>query len=151
MQASESRLDALLAASAAVRPVDVDAETRAQIEALGYVVPKGQALKNGADPKDVHRLADVAYRALALLLAREYDAAERLAQAGLAKLPDSSQLHDILARTYLETQRPEQALPHALEAARLNPHWGDFQAQAAYVHLLLGDLPNAVAAFQRAS
>jgi arylsulfatase A-like enzyme/tetratricopeptide (TPR) repeat protein len=151
VRADEARIDAVLAAAAAVRPVDVDAETRAQIEALGYVVPKGQALKNGADPKDVHRLADVAYRALALLLAKKYDAAERLAQAGLAKLPESSQLHDILARTYLETQRPEQALPHALEAARLNPHWGDFQAQAAYVHLLLGDLPNAVAAFQRAS
>jgi tetratricopeptide (TPR) repeat protein len=151
VKAGEAHIDAVLAAAAEVRPVDVDAETRAQIEALGYVVPKGQALKNGADPKDVHRLADVAYRALALLLAKKYEAAERLAQAGLAKLPDSSQLHDILARTYLETQRPQQALPHALEAARLNPHWGDFQAQAAYTHLLLGDLPNAVAAFQRAS
>jgi arylsulfatase A-like enzyme/Flp pilus assembly protein TadD len=151
VKAGESHIDALLAGAADVNPMAVDAETRAQIEALGYVVPKGEVVKNGADPKDVHRLADVAYRALSLLLAQKYDAAEKLALAGLTKLPGSSQLHDILARTYLETQRPEKALPHALEAARLNPHWGDFQAQTAYTYLLLGDLPNAVAAFQRAS
>jgi tetratricopeptide (TPR) repeat protein len=65
-------------------------------------------------------------------------------------MPGSSQLHDILARVYLETRRPALALPHAVEAARLNPQYADFQAQMAYVHLLLGDLPNAVACFEQA-
>ncbi len=151
VQRDEARIERLLAAAPELSPVDVDDETRAQIEALGYVVPKGEVVRNGADPKDVHRLADVAYRALALLMANRYEHAERLAKVGLEKLPESSQLHDILARVYVETQRPALALPHAREAARLNPHWGDFQAQVAYVHLLLGDLPAAVAAFEKAS
>ncbi|MEN8160561.1 MAG: sulfatase-like hydrolase/transferase [Myxococcota bacterium] len=147
VQRDEGRIQALLDAAPELRPVSVDDETRAQIEALGYVVPKGEVVRNGADPKDVHRLADLAYRALALLMAERHEEAERLAKAGLVRLPESSQLHDILARVYIQKQQPEAALPHALEAARLNPHWGDFQAQVAYVHLLLGDLPAAVAAF----
>jgi arylsulfatase A-like enzyme/Tfp pilus assembly protein PilF len=151
VKASEARIDAQLAAAADLRRVEVDAETRAQIEALGYVVPKGSVASNGADPKDVHKLADLWYQALALLFARRYEEAERFALASLDKLPHSSQLHEVLARIYVETRRPRQALPHALEAARLNPEWGDFQAHVAYIHLLLGDLPNAVAAFERAS
>jgi arylsulfatase A-like enzyme/Flp pilus assembly protein TadD len=150
VERDEARIDRLLAAAPELRPVEVDDETRAQIEALGYVVPKGEVVRNGADPKDVHRLADVAYRALALLMAKRHEEAERLAKAGLEKLPESSQLHDILARVYIATQRPSLALPHALEASRLNPHWGDFEAQVAYVHLLLGDLPAAVASFAKA-
>jgi len=148
---SEARIDGLLAAAADLRTIEVDAETRAQIEALGYVVPKGAVVGNGADPKDVHRLADLAYRALGFVLAKKYGEAERLAQDGLAQLPESTQLHDILARVYLDTGRLRQALPHALEAARLNPHWGDFQVQVAYVQLLLGDIQSAVDASRRAS
>jgi len=151
VERDEARIDRLLEGAAEPSPVEIDDATRAQIEALGYVVPKGEVVRNGADPKDVHRLADIAYQALALLMAKRYEEGEQLAKAGLSKLPGSSQLHDILARIYLETRKPEQALPHALEAARLNPHWGDFQAQVAYVHLLLGNLPQAVAAFQKAS
>jgi arylsulfatase A-like enzyme/Flp pilus assembly protein TadD len=150
-RSDEARLEGLLAGSAAASTVAVDDETRARIEALGYVVPKGGVVKNGADPKDVHRLAEIAYRSLALLLAGRFDEAEQLAVDGLKKLPDSSQLHDVLARVYIERRRPEQALPHAAEAARLNPQWGDFQAQLAYVYLLLGDLPHAVEAFQRSA
>jgi arylsulfatase A-like enzyme/Flp pilus assembly protein TadD len=150
VETSEARIDALLAAGAELRPVAVDADTRAQIEALGYVVPKGSVVGNGADPKDVHRLADLWYQALTLLFAKRYEEAERSALASLEKLPESSQLHEVLARIYVETRRPQQALPHALEAARLNPEWGDFQAHVAYIHLLLGDLPKAVAAFERA-
>jgi arylsulfatase A-like enzyme/tetratricopeptide (TPR) repeat protein len=151
VQASELRIEALLASAAELRPVAVDAETRAQIEALGYVVPKGEVARNGADPKDVHRLADLAYRALGLVLAKSYEEAEQLAQAGLEKMPESTQLHDVLARVYLDTGRPRQALPHALEVVRLNPHWGDSQSQVAYLLLVLGDLPNAVAAFAKAA
>jgi arylsulfatase A-like enzyme/Tfp pilus assembly protein PilF len=150
VQAGEQRIDALLAGSAEVNPLAVDAETRAQIEALGYVVPTGKAVKTGADPKDVHHLAGVAFDALALMFAKRYEEAEKLALKGLEVMPGSSQLHDILARVYLETRRPALALPHAVEAARLNPQYADFQAQMAYVHLLLGDLPNAVACFEQA-
>ena len=148
--AGEARIDRLLAGAAELRPVEVDADTRAQIEALGYVVPKGEAVKNGADPKDVHRLGDVAYWALTLFFEQRYEECERLALRGLEKLPGSSQLHDILARLFIETRKLEPALVHAKEAARLRPHWGDFQAQVAYVHLLRGELPEAVAAFERA-
>jgi arylsulfatase A-like enzyme/tetratricopeptide (TPR) repeat protein len=148
---AEEQLSALLARGSELRPVDVDAETRAQIEALGYVVPKGAVVANGADPKDVHRLADLWYDSLALLFTKKYEQAERAAQGGLVKLPQSSQLQDVLARVYLETGRPGQALPHALEAARLNPEWADYQAQVAYTYLVLRDLPHALPAFERAS
>ena len=151
VEASEAHLAALLAPAAAPRPVAVDAETRARIEALGYVVPKGAVVSNGADPKDVHQLSELWYEALALLFAHRYEEAERFALASLERLPNSSQLHQVLANVYVETRRPQLALPHALEAARLNPEWGDFQAQLAYVYVLLGDLPHAVATFERAS
>jgi arylsulfatase A-like enzyme/Flp pilus assembly protein TadD len=148
---AEQRISALLASGSELSPVAVDAETRAQIEALGYVVPKGAVVTNGADPKDVHRLADLWYEALALLFTKKYEEAERVAQGGLAKMPQSSQLQDVLARVYLETGRPGQALPYALEASRLNPEWADYQAQVAYTYLVLRDLPHAFTAFERAS
>jgi Flp pilus assembly protein TadD len=150
VKADEARIDGLLAGAKDLEPVEVDDETRAQIEALGYVVPKGEALKNGADPKDVHRLGDIAYWALSLFFEKRYEDCEKLAKQGLEKMPESSQLHDILARLYIETRALDPALVHAREAARLRPHWGDFQAQVAYVHLLRGELPEAVDAFQRA-
>ena len=150
VEAGEKRIDALLAGSAVASPLAVDAETRAQIEALGYVVPNGKVVKNGADPKDVHKLAGVAFDALALLFAERQAEAEQLALKGLEVMPQSTQLHDILARIYLDAHQPALAMPHALEAARLNPGLADFQAQVAYVHLLLGDLPNAVATFEHA-
>ena len=146
----EARIEALLAGGRALSPVAVDAETRAQIEALGYVVPDGRAVKTGADPKDVHKLAGVAFDALALMFAKRFDESEQLAKKGLEVMPGSSQLHDILARLYLETRRPQLALPHAQEASRLNPTFADFHAQVAYVQLLLGDLPKAVASFEQA-
>ena len=148
---AEQRISALLASGSEPSPVDVDAQTRARIEVLGYVVPKGAVVANGADPKDVHRLADLWYEALALLFTKKYEQAERVALDGLVKLPQSSQLQDVLARVYLETRRPDRALPYALEAARLNPEWADFQAQVAYTYLVLGDLPHALTAFERAS
>jgi arylsulfatase A-like enzyme/Tfp pilus assembly protein PilF len=150
VEAGEARIAALLAGSAEANPLAVDAETRAQVEALGYVVPDGRAVKNGADPKDVHKLAGAAFDALALLFAKRHEDAEKLALKGLEVMPQSSQLHDILARIYLDTRRPALALPHALAAARLNPQLADFHAQVAYIHLLLGDLPNAVATFEHA-
>jgi arylsulfatase A-like enzyme/Tfp pilus assembly protein PilF len=150
VEQAESRIDALLAGGKQATPLAVDAETRAQIEALGYVVPDGKAVKTGADPKDVHRLAGAAFDALALMFAKRYEESEKLALRALEVMPGSSQLHDILARLYLETRRPAFALPHALEAARLNPQLADFQAQVAYVHLLLGELPKAVDSFEHA-
>ncbi len=147
---SEARIDALLTRGAALRPVEVDAETRAQIEALGYVVPDGNAVATGADPKDVHRLAGVAFDALSLMFAKRYEDSEKLGLSGLEVMPGSSQLHDIMARLYLETRRPAKALPHAKEAVRLNPTVADFHAQFAYTYLRLGDLPSAVAAFDEA-
>jgi arylsulfatase A-like enzyme/Tfp pilus assembly protein PilF len=149
VKAADARIDALLARAQEAKPLAVDADTRARIEALGYVVPDGKAVKTGADPKDVHRLAGVAFDALALLFAKRHEEAEKLALRGLEVMPGSSQLHDILARIYLDTQKPGLALPHALAAARLNPGVADFHAQVAYVHLVLGNLPNAVAAFDQ--
>jgi hypothetical protein len=89
-------------------------------------------VKTGADPKDVHQLASIGNDALALLLAARYDEAEKVALGGLAVLPDSSQLHDVLARAYLETSRPVLALPHARAAARLSPSVADYHAQVGY-------------------
>jgi choline-sulfatase len=149
VKAADARIDALLAHAKNATPQSVDAETRAQIEALGYVVPDGRVAKTGADPKDVHRLAGVAFDALALLFAKRHEEAEKLALRGLEAMPGSSQLHDILARIYLDMRKPAQALPHALEAAKLNPGVGDFHAQVAYVYLVMGQLPDAVAAFER--
>jgi arylsulfatase A-like enzyme/Flp pilus assembly protein TadD len=147
---SEAKLAGLLAGAAPFARVEVDAETRARIEALGYVVPTGPSVATGADPKDVQHLGTLGFKVLALLFQRRYAECEQLALEGLRVMPGSARLHDALARLYVETQRLEPALHHAREAARLNPHWADFQAQVAYVHLLRGEFEPSIAAFTRA-
>jgi len=147
---SETKLAGLLERAAPFARVEVDAETRARIEALGYVVPTGPSVATGADPKDVQHLGTLGFKVLALLFQRRYAECEQLALEGLRKMPGSARLHDALARLYVETQRLEPALHHAREAARLNPHWADFQAQVAYVHLLRGEFEPSLAAFTRA-
>jgi choline-sulfatase len=149
VQRGEQRIGELLTRSAELARVDVDADTRARIEALGYVVSSRAVEKTGDDPKDVHHYADLWYEALGLYFEKKYDRAEEIALRALEKLPHSSQLHDVLARVYVETGRPELALKHAVEATRLNSGWADYQAQVAFVHVLLGKLPEAVAAFER--
>jgi len=150
VRTAEARIDALLKRGTTLGSAPVGAETRAQIEALGYVVPDGTAVATGADPKDVHRLGGVAFDALSLMFAKRYEDAEKLALRGLEVMPGSSQLHDILARLYIETRQPKEAMPHALAAAQLNPRAADFRAQVAHVHLLQGDLASAIAAFEEA-
>ena len=151
VDASEARLVAIDATAEASERTEVDAETRAQIEALGYVVPVGQVEGNGADPKDVHTLAAGMFDAMALYQARRYADAERLSLAMLERLPHSHQLHDILARTYIETGRPDKALPYAREVARLVPDWTEGHGLVGQAALALGDLPTAVGAFTRAN
>ena len=150
VKANESRIDALLASDAGLHPRSVDAETRERVEALGYVVPDGSAVKTGADPKDVHQLADLAWDVLALAFEKKSDEAERLALEGLRRMPESSRLHDVLARIYLDTRRPALALPHAQAAARIAPGVADFHAQVGDVYLALGDVPKAVEAYEQA-
>ncbi len=133
--------------------VSVDAKTRAQVEALGYLVPTAGAAAQGSgeDPKDVHRSAAIAYEALAAYFAGDAAGAERLAHETLEKMPNSVRAHEILARLYLQYSRPAEALPHALAAARLQPEFADYQATVGIAQLALGDYAAAVRAFDAAA
>ncbi len=146
---AEARLAEVGANETDLDPIDVDAETRAAIEALGYVVPTGQAADTGQDPKDVHQFAGLGHAAMGHLFAGRLDLAERVARRGLEAMPQSGALHDILAHIHMAASEPSKALPHAIEAARLHPHWADFHAQLATVRLTLEDLDGAITSFER--
>ncbi len=133
--------------------VAVDAQTRAQVEALGYLVPTPGAAAQGSgeDPKDVHRSAAIAYEALGAYFAGDAVGAERLAKETLERMPNSVRAHEILARLYLQYSRPADALPHAKAAARLQPQFADYQATVGIAELALGNYPAAVQAFEAAA
>ena len=113
VKSDEARIDAWLASAADLRPVTVDAETRAKVEALGYVVPDGKAVKTGADPKDVHQLAGIGNDALALLLAARYDEVEKVALKGPRGSPEQQP-----APRRPDARLPRDVPPGARAAAR---------------------------------
>lgn len=150
---AEARIDSVRATEREAARAELDPETRAAIEALGYVIPSerpaGPAFA-GADPKDVHALANVVPYALAAHWEGNYDLAIRYALEGLKMMPDSERLEGILVQSYLASERPADALEHARAIVHLSPRSADALAQLGVVYLYLQDFAHAVPAFEAA-
>ncbi|MCP3984694.1 MAG: sulfatase-like hydrolase/transferase [bacterium] len=129
---------------------DIDAETRAQIEALGYVVPGPAVEQTGADPKDAVRFAGYGFKALGLFFEEKYDEARSVAETGLEYVPNSAMLNDVLARVHFHQNDLTEARRYAERAVELNPHSAEFHAHAAFLRLVTQDLEGALEAFSAA-
>ena len=144
----DGHIAAILAAGRPLAPVEIDAQTAAQMQALGYLVSTAPTERTGMDPKDGQRWIELSMAALGAYFDHRFDDARRMAQEVLEAFPDSGRMHGILARIAVSTGRPDQALPHAEMLLRLQPASADHHALLGLVRLRLGDLPGAVAAFE---
>jgi arylsulfatase A-like enzyme/tetratricopeptide (TPR) repeat protein len=144
---AESYLTQVLSGDRSADTRAIDADTRARIESLGYVVPRGEVAGNGADPKDVHALGELVVEVMELDATGRLAEARSLALRGLEEMPDSASLNDLMARLAVRERRFADALPYAERAAALQPDGPELHAQLGYVRLRLGDVAGAVDAF----
>jgi arylsulfatase A-like enzyme/tetratricopeptide (TPR) repeat protein len=146
----EQRLESVRAREGKASRLALDAETREQLGALGYALAEGPVPVNGMDPKDGLRLVEPFVIADAEYSLGNLDAAERRARELLPELPASPQLHDLLARIYIDKGSPELAVRHAETAVRLLPSAGKYHDRLGLARLAAGNLAGAVAAYEKA-
>ncbi len=133
--------------------VEVDAATRARIEALGYTLPAPGAsgAEAGAfDPKRGMPWIEKAMAAHDALFAGRLDLAERWALEVVERFPRSPRGHEILTNLYLRSHRYADARRHAEILAGLAPGWAENHARVGLTRLRTGDRAGAVAAFEAA-
>lgn len=146
---ADARIDEIHARTRAPSLASIDATTRAEIEALGYVVPGGEVKESGADPKDVHHLAELYYAMSRHYLAGRYDEALAEGTKGLSTLNDSPALHDMLGRIWAAKDQPERGLPHAEIAARQVPESPTYALRLGHLRRATGDIESAVEIYRR--
>jgi arylsulfatase A-like enzyme/Tfp pilus assembly protein PilF len=146
----EQGIEAVLAGERQANRLALDAATREQLSALGYTLAEGPVSLNGMDPKDGLRLVEPFVIADAEYSLGHLDKAEKLARELLSELPDSPQLHDLLARIYIDKGSLDLAIAHAETAVRLLPAAGRYHDRLGLARLAAGDVAGAVAAYQRA-
>jgi arylsulfatase A-like enzyme len=150
---AEGRIAQVHARLSASLPTALDRETREQIEALGYVVPRvahASSAADAADPKDVVRYAQLEYRSSGLLSLGRIAEAERVTSFALTKLPTSLTLTRNLAMIYAQTQRQPEAIALAQRAVLRMPENPGAHELLGELERRSGDLVGAVAAFERA-
>ncbi len=102
------------------------------------------------DPKDGLPLLESYVIADAEYSLGRLEQAEARATSLLSELPESPQLHDLLARIYIDRGRPDLATKHAETAVRLLPEAGRHHDRLAQARLVAGDLAGTVAAYEKA-
>ncbi len=143
-------LDTELAREREANRIALDAATREQLRALGYTLAEGPVTANGMDPKDGLRLVEPFVIADTEYSLGHLENAEALAGQLLAELPDSPQIHDLLARIYIDKRSLDLAIAHAETAVRLLPAAGRYHDRLGLARLAAGDLTGAVAAYEKA-
>jgi len=138
---AQQRIDGVAARETQSARVAIDDATRRQIEALGYVVPSGNRVPtaNAADPKDVERYAQLAFRAKVMLGLEKYAEAERWALEAIEKIPTTVSAREDLARVYFATNRKREALEIAEQASRLAPESPKTSALVGELRIANGD------------
>ncbi len=128
----------------------VDPETRAQLRALGYVVPEKEHAASDVDPKDGVRSLSAYTRAMEAL--RQGDAAQAREEAELAVrlLPGSARPRVVAIEAILLTGEPRAAIEHARAAVTLSPQWADTHYWFAETATRLGDHALAAKAYGEA-
>jgi choline-sulfatase len=128
-----------------------DPATREQLRALGYEIADSEVPYSGMDPKDGMWWVNTFFDAAVAVDLGQYDAPGRFAQDMVKKFPASGNARWLHARVLMLQQHPQEALPEAQEAARLNPRNGFFRALTAEILLRLGRREEAAAEYERAA
>ena len=102
-------------------PADADAESRARLQALGYVAPAGTSRGGERQPKDAVHLFRAFEAAQAAAQQGNLAAAAALLKPLLAEDPGNPVFRMSYARTLRDQGRFEAALPYYREAAALSP------------------------------
>jgi tetratricopeptide (TPR) repeat protein len=146
----DQRLDTELAREREANRIALDAATREQLRALGYTLAEGPVPANRMDPKDGLRLVEPFVIADAEYALGNLEVAETRARQLLSELPKSPQVHDLLARIYIDQGKVGLAVAHAETAVRLLPAAGRYHDRLGLARLAAGDKAGAVAAYQKA-
>jgi arylsulfatase A-like enzyme/Flp pilus assembly protein TadD len=131
--------------------LDLDAETRAQLHALGYAVTDAPVIDTGIDPKDGRKYLPLLHRAMGAYAAGEFEIAEQLFVEVTKKLPASGRSHSQLASIYYQSGRYDRALNHIDWAIKFDPRSAIHHVVRAETLLALGDRARAREAYRRAA
>lgn len=129
---------------------EVDPETRAQLRALGYVVPEKEYEASDVDPKDGVRSLSAYTRAMEALRRGDAASARRDAELAVRLLPGSARPRVVAIEAILETGEPRAAIEHARAAVTLSPQWADTHFWFAETATRLGDHALAAKAYGEA-
>ncbi|MBW2241954.1 MAG: sulfatase-like hydrolase/transferase [Deltaproteobacteria bacterium] len=147
---AEARIEALFRGARGLETVEIDAERRAQVEALGYVVPDGVPQEGLVHPKDALPFARLSFVATAHLLRGDYDEALEVSARVLERFPDSYRMHDVAARSHLNLKALDPALRHAQRCVELFDENVSTWMLLAMVHLERNDPAAARQAYRAA-
>jgi len=117
----DAQIDEVLAGEVAGRERALDPATRAELSALGYVLPERPAEATGRDPKDGLPVLRDAEEAMRLFDRGELAAAARRLEGALAREPDSPALHALAARVAARQGRLADAAGHVERALAGSP------------------------------
>ncbi len=149
---AEQSIEELVAREEKASQVAVDAETRAQIEALGYVVPSGGERKGAGvgDPKDLEKYSQLAFHSTYLTSIGAWAEAEQMTLEALKHMPTSATLHEAMARIFLGTGREPMAVVAAQNAIRFAPESPRAHGLLGEIRFKMGDYAGGVAEMEKA-
>ena len=146
----DAMVDAALVDEKDAMALEVDDETRAQLQALGYAVPEAPVVQTGIDPKDGRRYLPLLHRAMGAYEAGDIDLAEKLFLEVSEKLPGSGRSQSQLASIYYLEGRQKRALRHIELAISFDPRSPLNHAVRAEILLAMDRRDEALAAYRRA-
>ena len=141
-------------APAAGAAPDIDSETLAQLQALGYAAGQGgvsldeETDRPRADPKDKIKIHRTIMRAQSLMGENE-EAAEKTLLAVLETDPDVLDAHQMLGQLATTQQRFEEALGHFRHALELDPAHKNSLMGMASSYRALGSKEEALVGYRR--
>ncbi len=152
-EAAAARLDRVLERERALRPSPVSDARRAQVEALGYVVPDApprEAAQAGPSPREAFPWARLGWEAAAEFQNGRLDSALEKVGRVLERFPDSARMLDLRARIHLAAEQPDLALAPARRATEVAGDRAQPWLFLAEVHEARRDPGAALAAFEAA-
>ncbi|MBW2316370.1 MAG: sulfatase-like hydrolase/transferase [Deltaproteobacteria bacterium] len=147
----DARIEAILAAGGVAARLELPAEERARLQALGYALPEETVVATGLDPKDGIRHHALVQEGANAMMEQRYGDAEVALREFLVHAPASARAHGLLASSLLYSGRAAEALEHADRAVALDPTAAQRYTVRAEVRIVVGDRAGARADFERAA
>ncbi len=134
--------------------VDLDPETIARLESIGYVGTKidenWEFDQDSPDPKDFIGLSNAIKKCKRFIYKKQYDQAKKLCEETLQIYPGSSELHNLLAKVASNQGRWGDAISHLKKSIALAPEFPDTYDELGNIMALLGKWADAALCFKTA-